>query len=285
MRTLRLFGLKGRGTSRPTATAGGSAPGFAGWRVPTGKFTARHLYKERFANLIGWVEFNFNVNISLRYRYVYIETAKVACSTIKSRLFALECEGFSVDQHPPDPHPPPVQSPMVKPYQLPRELVEEALFGPSFYRFSFVREPFERVLSGYLDKIVGKEMQLVRLLEAHGLPSNYEPSFTEFLQRISTSDPARLDKHWRQQTALLFLPHISYDLIGRFETFEDDWRKVETAVSRSGGALGSAVEDRSHATSSRKRLHEYFGPVESDLVRQIYRDDFETFGYPTHLAT
>ena len=92
---------------------------------------------------VNW--FNAAVNISLKGRYVYVENPKVASSTIKSKLHANELHGLRNIRV--GPHPDITQSPFIKPYQLPPHQLREILFGGEFFKFTFVRNPFDRFVS------------------------------------------------------------------------------------------------------------------------------------------
>ena len=112
-----------------------------------------------FAPKITWIEINQNFQISLLYKFLYVETAKVACSTIKSRLYPYILNGLLP---PKEVHPGVFGSPFARPFQLPSDFNKRIISGDDFFRFTFVREPVERVLSAYLDKISRKTPQRER---------------------------------------------------------------------------------------------------------------------------
>ena len=89
-------------------------------------------------------------NISVKKGYLYVETPKVACSTIKRSLQLLEVG--------PEIVPPPRKiherscSPLLTPSQV-GSLFLECAYSDNFFRFCFVRNPYTRILSCYLDKV------------------------------------------------------------------------------------------------------------------------------------
>ncbi len=231
---------------------------------------------EEFSSHITWDEFNQNIHIDLVNKYVYVETAKAACSTIKSRLHEAVMRGLP---KPKEIHPTLFCSPFVRPYQVPDELAEEILFGDSFFRFSFVREPIERVLSAYLDKIKRPMPQRERLLKRFFPDSDpdYEPSFEEFVAcLLKTKSVKNFDKHWRPQTTLLFIPKLRYHFIGCLSRFEEDW----AALLNAAGIETASAERRNivwHATAANEKLKAYISDELRESLNHIYKDDLALY--------
>ena len=91
---------------------------------------------------------NYLINISKTYKYVYLETPKVACSTIKRTFQKAEVTalGGEVAKNIHDKN----LSPLLSPLDIQNGL--DSMFeGDEFFRFSFVRNPYSRILSAYLD--------------------------------------------------------------------------------------------------------------------------------------
>lgn len=145
-----------------------------------------------------------------------------------------------------------------------------ALHNPSWFRFAFVRNPYPRAVSGYLDKIAsGRKPRFAKWL---GLPPDV--SFLDFLRRISEQDVDAMNRHWRPQSALVS-PKVKLDFLGRFEQFNEDFAKV---LDRLGIDSKIVREKREHQTSADSRL-DLIGVEEKALIDRIYHDDFERFGY------
>lgn len=166
--------------------------------------------------------------------------------------------------------------------------------------FSFVRNPYARILSAYNEKIyktyrmlkgdarypVSKKRQRVRRLNELGLPLGREASFEEFLGKVTATKPASLDQHFAPQSYILAMGRISYTVIGSLENYDADmdvvsecafgdatlWRRAENA---SGGARnvnpegGGAVD----------RIRDCYTQNAIDLVTRYYASDFEALGY------
>lgn len=231
---------------------------------------------ERFKARITWDEFNQNVHIDLVNKFVYVETAKVACSTIKARLYGHIVRGLPI---PKEVHPNVHGSPFVKPFQLPNEALTDILFGEAFYRFTFVREPIERILSAYLDKIARPMPQKERFLKRCYPERSMDDDVTlsEFVDGLSTIKAYRnYDKHWRPQTELMFLPDIEYSFIGCINRFEEDWKAVVGAIGLDGeGRRTNSI--LWHATAAAEKISAYVTDDIRAKLKQLYADDIELF--------
>lgn len=223
--------------------------------------------------------------ISLRNHYVYLAVGKAANSTVKHHLYELEYAGTrfktkSVHDR--------QSSPLLSPFQLPDDLLGEVFTSPKYYRFSVVRNPYTRLLSCYLDRIVpGDSAPYRQLLVAMGKPatSKLNVSFPEFVQTVCKQKPFDQNNHWRLQTSEICTSAIAYDFVGKQETFAADMVRIWSRVAPGRPAPDFAAENKAPSiTSAEKRLAEFYTPELVDMVREAYREDFATFGYPVELG-
>lgn len=221
--------------------------------------------------------------MSLKYKYVYVENPKVACSHIKRCLQRMELgdsEAFIKNVHDR------IESPLLMVDQLRADQLLHIFNSNEFFKFTFVRNPFTRTLSAYLDKIGRNEKHKRSILLALGRnPDDLEQfvSFMDFTQAIATLDPYLMDNHWRPQTDQVLFPLVRYDFIGRFETFERDFSKVvKTITDDSQPPLDS---DISHQTGAGAALFKYYDGGSAEVVRNVYARDFQHFGYSTELRS
>ncbi len=138
------------------------------------------------------------------------------------------------------------------------------------FRFAFVRNPFTRTLSAYLDKI-----------ERRARAKNQQTTFKKFLLEL---DAGKLhsNAHWAPQKDLFLIPADQFDFIGRTESFDTDLSKVKNRLlDKSPDEPVKSV--LSNATNATGKIELYYDEETIDLVRKLYRQDFELFGYSLDL--
>jgi ankyrin repeat protein len=163
------------------------------------------------------------------------------------------------------------------------------LTDPRPFTFSFVRNPYARALSAYLDKIhagTGKKLARAAFCIQYKLDPGIDISFREFLHCVRSSTACELDPHWRTQAHNLLLGGLIIDFLGHVETFDED---ASALVTLTGLKIDSASVEagRRHETSAGLRLDQFYGDTEISLVNEIYEEDFQAFEYgfdPGNLA-
>jgi hypothetical protein len=222
---------------------------------------------------------NYLCHLSNTRKYLYVATPKVACTLIKHCLQQAEMDGKLVYRHYGEEHVPAV-SPLLSPRDNPQHFIE-ATESEDWFRFTFVRDPFNRVLSCYLDKVIKARTERDRLLPLLGFdPEDEGPSFGEFLRAIERQKEEERDIHWAAQSWLTRPALMNYHFIGRLENFTEDFQHV---CDRLG--IDQPQYPNRHATHADQKLGAHYGPEEIALVKAIYADDFTDFGYdPERLA-
>lgn len=223
-------------------------------------------------------EFEYDINISLKHKYIYVETAKVGCSTIKDALQRMELDYPELIRDDFEDIHNRKKSPLLRPMQT--WGLDRLLENPDYFVFCFVRNPYTRILSAYLDKIVKSYPQKKQILIAMGYdPSDLskEVSFQNFVDVVCSQSVSEMNPHWRVQYYQTFQDCIHYDFIGKLENFEHDtayvFRKVKMNYTN---YYRSEIR---HATKSKKFLCEFYSDSLKEKVYQKFKIDFEYFGY------
>ncbi len=219
---------------------------------------------------------NYLVNWSVKHRTIYVETPKVGCTAIKKILQFSELD-FDISRMPEDVHEKdhsPLRSPLFSETDFLR-----CLQSPDYFVFSFVRNPITRVLSAYLDKILGRPGIVTPIQKKMGInPFEHIPSFGEFIDIVYRQSLGEMNPHWAPQSFLLGIENIRYDYLGRFEYFDS---AIDSLVLKRELKIpeGTFVSGRAHATNADDSVAEYYSPAILRKVHEIYHDDFVHFGY------
>lgn len=203
---------------------------------------------------------------------IYVKNPKAACSTILvwlDRIHTGELDHEFTNIH--------KQHRLPKVGQVGRRKVAEMLSGEA-YRFSFVRNPVRRFESAYWDKIVYSVNWRPKVQAALGLPpdKDAELTFEQFLDAAEVQDPlSEMDPHWRPQHLNLMHPLVSYDRLGRLESFDADLQ----VICEEAGLPQVPHQVRN---PSKHKTSESVYANRPDFVRrveQIYATDMELYGY------
>jgi Sulfotransferase family len=245
-------------------------------------------------NRLTWPEADYLVNHDRKL--IYCPIAKVACSSIK-QWFLAEL-GESV----------PELASIHKAAERHRLREQSALLAlqvlrdRDYFKFAFVRNPWARLVSAYLNKFlrsnscstrIAREMGRLPRLEPH--PSSLvDITFEQFVRHLATGNPARFDVHWRPQH--LYLTGHDFDFLGRFEHLTDDFAPLQkrlgtsTPLPRCKTTGYGLAQERMEVVAGqtpaellqRGALPDYrwfYTPELRDIVRQIYAADIQICGY------
>ena len=160
-----------------------------------------------------------------------------------------------------------------------------------YYCFTLVRNPYSRVLSAFLDKVgksgiySGKFIRKLARQDRRALIGQHG-DFGEFIGILEKNN-LYTDHHWAPQAAFLTLPLERYDFVLRLESIEHDWRNVVEHVKPDLAADDSgwhfAGQDPKRRRGAQSKLHAYYDDNLRDQVYELYRDDFDLFGYDKEL--
>jgi len=170
----------------------------------------------------------------------------------------------------------------------------------TYFKFTFVREPFERILSAYRDKFVYPRFPRP-ILQLHGrailrtvrpnasqsaLDKLDDITFPEFIEYLVTkgrnkSTPV-MDWHWDNYVNICGMCAISYDFIGHYETFDQDLADFKEAAGLSpqqANKFNARANNKSTTASSMLSYYSEIPVKWIDILGQLFRANFEMFGY------
>jgi hypothetical protein len=145
------------------------------------------------------------------------------------------------------------------------------------FTFAFVRNPYDRLLSVWRDKIAPLEPNenTRALYDRH--PGLYATMpFNAFVEWLSQNYPSgQINKHWAPQSEFLSDGgRLVADFIGRVEDLEGDVRTLASVI----GDLGPIHRRNISSKSDGLSVEVITGRTRKTIYR-LYREDFELFGY------
>lgn len=168
----------------------------------------------------------------------------------------------------------------------------------NYLKFLFVREPFERLVSAYRNKFTLKYnssfhkrfgTRIIRRYRKNAtqdaLLNGADVKFKEFAEYLvdpATQRDGPLNEHWQTVYQLCHPCHIHYDLVGKYDTLEDDANYVLRLVG-----VGDSLRFPSYAKSTRTTdamTAQFFSNISTQQqvqLYQLYKMDFLMFNYST----
>ncbi|XP_046329103.1 carbohydrate sulfotransferase 11-like [Haliotis rufescens] len=226
-----------------------------------------------------------------KYKIIYCQVPKAACTNWRRMMLMLTGKMNATD-------PLKLRSPLVHGL-YDRHLTHLKDMTPDqirhrlkhYYKFTFTREPFERVLSAFRNKFQGKNVNeffqnhygknIIKRFRTKG-QKGVNLTFFEFVQYLidsSRSEP--FNEHWETISELCHPCKVQYDFIGSYSNIAADSKFVLAKI----GATHLSFPDRSVTykhSGTEKLLHQYYRDIPPGLLDQlmeVYYSDFLMFDY------
>lgn len=148
------------------------------------------------------------------------------------------------------------------------------LQSPEVFRFTSVRDPYERIVSCYLAKVARNNTSRLRTI----MVERGDPTLLGFLQYVAETPPLARDIHCRRMVDLTGDGAVQFDAVVRHERFPADLRAVIERLAVPG--LRIPPQNPARPTRAAERVAELMGSAERALAAEIYAEDFAAFGYP-----
>ena len=166
----------------------------------------------------------------------------------------------------------------IHPFASSRDFLKK--YKDEYFMFSLSRNPYDRLVSGYFDKINKSYEGSGKVYRNLG-PRNFhkDMSFKEFVKELFKDKDKDVEEHFRSQYRLLadkqgnLIPHF----IGKVENFDEDFKKV---CQRMGIPDEKIPKIEKQNTTKRDRdYRKYYDEETKKLVQERYKKDLELFGY------
>ncbi|XP_033116129.1 carbohydrate sulfotransferase 10-like [Anneissia japonica] len=258
-------------------------------------------YKSKIGKVDVYKHPPWNIAINDEYKLLYCFTPKVASTSWKRLLLVLNGFMNSTDDLPQHV----VNRAGMNSFQYLEERSPKDVkyILSSYTKFMFTRNPFSRVLSAFRNKLapdtnfsqtdiwrdkLGYYLSTLYTNETKGdTQTSYNLTFMDFVHFLT--DPDQTDhKHWKN-------PHwgyqyqrcrpceIEYDVIGKFESLQEDARYI-MRIAHIGNVTSFPSSSGSNPTdsSNTRSLHSYYSTLPVSYIQSLYQRyiiDFEMFGY------
>ena len=165
--------------------------------------------------------------------------------------------------------------------ELIRDLFSNINKYKDYFTFTFVRNPWERMVSLYCNKILSPNMVNTKTgvdicFEEYGDIFYAGMSFGEFVNNIVSLDQTYLDAHIHPQhwkTCATGTQNIILDFVGKFENINEDWRHI----CKISGLPFKRLERK----NQRKKCHYsyYYNTKIKNIVSEYWSTDINLFNY------
>lgn len=132
-----------------------------------------------------------------------------------------------------------------------------------YFKFAFVRNPWDRVVSCYFHKVLDGRIKDFRPC--------YDKNFNCFVNLVEDTNLKVSNPHIKLQSKLI--PADQCDFIGRLENFADDLKYVSEMIG-----IDVSHVPHTHQTD-RKHYSAYYTSKTRDIIAEKYQKDIETFGF------
>jgi Sulfotransferase family len=257
----------------------------------------RNRYTEDSTQLVQYGDFIYLKNdwdgapvVLEEFKLIFFAAAKVACTTWKQLFRRMMGQpDWKLEEYKKLLPWNPELNGLKYLYDYNPEKASEMMTSSNWTRAIFIRDPKERFLSAYLDKVVKNEYYLNQKCcpYTYSCFSQAKSSLHGFLQVMYTCD----DAHWRPQHKRMEEKYWSYvNFVGRMESLEEDserllkkvgaweeygrtgWGKTKKEHMFQAKAGGSG---RRHATSASQKLKSYLTPELEKAIDQYYAKDYD----------
>jgi hypothetical protein len=223
--------------------------------------------------------------ISEEYRFIYLAIPKVASTSILNSLLPFFDLGLDRESLENLKKGIPLRGAHEK-FNRSRYRINKAAFLASlgdqyhhYFKFTFVRNPWDRLLSCYMSKVVrsGAGMPMGKY---GNVSLRRDMTFQEFAEAVCLIPDEEANPHFRSQHIFVCgegsRKEILADFVGRFENLDEDFEFVTKRIGINAQLPHAA--DTTSIRSSRS-YRDFYDEKLAEMVGERYREDIELFGY------
>lgn len=191
---------------------------------------------------------------------VYLINPKCACSSIKQALNELDS-----NRHYPNVH--------ILPEVILSERKKLDNTEQGYFKFTIVRNPFERIVSFYINKFERAVKTDYRFEYEDYLGGVFvsKMTFSEMISVICGIPPYLANNHFRSQSDLIDSTGHVLDFIGRLENIDTDWQMLQEQFDLLSLPMANTTPPYDY--------RDYYDLTILELVNNYYQEDILRFGY------
>jgi hypothetical protein len=233
---------------------------------------------------------NEHIDVIPAYRLVYVCIPKCASSRIKNSLSRLIGRSLQTPQETYERK----LSGLKAPKHVSLATFLQLATDPSALRFSFVRNPYARLVSCWASKfqdqpllpgrpLIDRYLMWQRQVDSAPFKGmGQRLSFAEFVTFATATANERIDPHWERQVNILDMPGIELNFVGRVESFQGDFVRVLDHVGADAAMRRESI--RPLNVSDHEPWPTYFTQELAEQVYRAYEEDFDLLKYPRKFA-
>jgi hypothetical protein len=214
------------------------------------------------------------LRVNLDHGVIYLNNPKSGCTTVKTGLW-LALQGQA-----PPPGSPLVHTTVNSP--LSKALTDADAARRAFV-FSFVRNPLQRLVSAYLDKVVARRDSIwTEFATRYGADPVQAPSFDGFVEVLSGVPPELQNPHWRAQHLNILYPFVRPNLLADLGALR---RELPAVLGRlSTRHVAEIPPSPHHMGAAAVWTEHYRDPATLRRAVDLYPGDFDAFSYAPSLT-
>ena len=147
-----------------------------------------------------------------------------------------------------------------------------------YLRISIVRNPFDRLVSGWRNKIKNLDLTNFKRPSRHGFTKAC--NFKQFIHHICNMPEGRIDRHFTLQHQFITYNDIIFsDRILKFENLTQEWDNLIEEIYKRNKIKMSRLTIDLNNTKNNKNYREYYDKELIKLIEKKFEKDLNTFNY------
>lgn len=212
-------------------------------------------YQQIFTNLIRFGCYDpQEYIINNEKKLIYLNNSKAACTSLKISLFNYNVKDDGRIH--------------IILYNHKKNKIEKQDF-PDYFVYTYVKNPFERIVSCYKNKIIAHPEYYKNYLG--GILANIT-KFDDFVNRILIIPDILADRHFQSQYFLIYKnKKCTVDFIGKIETIKKSYPKLSKKYN--------LAPLKHYNTSQKNNWMDYYNISTAKKIYKRYKKDFKKFKY------